>query len=320
MKLLLWLVFLLALSLQVTSKAEAEKRNELEPTTIEPNVGRKVQRPVEAFEKTRDQLSDGLIGLSNRIDRFFSDENIDVEENESQMKLSLEVTVEDNEAPSYDFLVNTYLRLPMTEDSLQVFLTSFNDDDEGDLDDNNNTFGAGLRFEFLERRNINIQGDAGLLLTSRIEPFAKLRVRNSHDFKRWTSRYIQTVYWFDSKGYEFLTQMFWDRKINPILMFRVFTGGKWHEFDDKINFEHNYNLIHTFDRRNAIIYKIGLEGLNQPLMYVENYQFNVTLKTLIYKDWLYLSLAPGMIVRKEDGFQSRAQIKFGLDMIIGSTD
>jgi hypothetical protein len=311
------LFFIILISSQaLTAEVNKSSRGNDSPKVV---GGRKVQKPVQVIEKTRSRLNKGLQRLTTNIDQFFSDEFVDPEYNNSEVRITLQSTAEDYEKPLYNLLLNTYLRLPMTERKFQVFLTSLNDDEDDDINNQDeNNYGAGLRFEFLSRKNINLQADTGIVLTDRLDPFIKFRLRNTMEYTHWTSRYIQTLFWFDSRGYDYRSEAFWDRRLNPVLLFRIYSSVLWQEETKLIEFGHNYNLIHRLDDQNAIIYRAGLEGFDQPVIFVENYQMNITLRTLIYKDWLALNLSPGAIWRKEDNFKTRAQFRFALNMWIGS--
>ncbi len=273
-------------------------------------------QPVLALERSKNRLSTQIFKLSNNIDRFFSNKHAGAEENNSQMRIGLLVTIEDLEKPLNTFIINTRIRLPMTEKRFQLFLDSFDNEDTTAAQDESR-LGLGLRYEFLRKKHYNLQTDAGVRLSGRLDPFIKVRLRNSLYSTHWETRFVQTLYWFESVNYEFQSELFFDRSINFALMFRIYNSAKWSEFEKLVNFNHSYNLIHTFDKNNSLIYKIGLEGVDKPVTFVENYTANLSLRTLIYQDWLFLSMSPGVVFRKIDGFKTRPQIMFRLDMIAG---
>ena len=108
-----------------------------------------------------------------------------------------------------------------------------------------------------------------------------------------------------------------DRPFAGRFLFRQYNGARWREINDTITMYHSYNIIHQFKKKQAISYQIGMQGLNRPALFAETYYASVSFRALIYKNWLYMTLQPGYIYRKEDQFRQRRQLLLLFDVFFG---
>lgn len=273
------------------------------------------------MDSQREELSTQLYKLSTNIDSFFTNEHSRIEDNKSSIRLSTITLMESKEFPAYDFFINTRINLPTVEKKLQIFVASINEDEDDNLHTQNNTsdVGAGLSYRLLDEKSYSFSTDGGLRFVKTVDPYVKLRLRNTVFGKVWETRFVQTLYWFKSVDYEFESELFFDRKINSFLLFRVYNSLEWSEFNALINLEHSHNLIHKLNKTDGIIYSIGVHGTDEPLLVSKDYFIKLSFKSLIYQDWLFMTLAPGFIWRREDHFEIRPQFLIRFDVIIGST-
>lgn len=269
-----------------------------------------------------------LGNLSRQIDSYFGSSDVYDEVSGSYVEMDLAQQLAeagDNETEA-DFQIK--VELPRTEQRLDFLLESVReeldprDDDparerrDGDSDPSTGIF-AGLRRVFVDTTGLQLSGDAGIKFHTPLEPFARVRLRRLWPLGDWQLRFKETLFWFDSEGAGQKTEFDLDRWLSERFAFRASSRYQWMDETDELILGHGVSLFQILDSRNSLAYEAGIRASNRPLLRSELYRVGLRFRRRVHEDWLFLSLVPDVIWRRERDFRPEPGLLIELEMLFG---
>jgi len=278
----------------------------------------------EIADDLHESLSDNIIYFSNLLDNFFVDERMDDEGSHSRVILGYLTSTDDLQTIHSQYLLKVRLHLPKTQNKLRLVVESSVDFDQ-DTDEVNITddskdaeYSTALQFVFTESKLWQFSSSAGMLFSTPLNPFLRMRLRRLFLLGEWESRITQTFFWFNAEGIGETTSLDFERKINDAFFFRVSSKATIVEEEPtEVSGNQNFSLFQRLSSKKGLVYSIGADGLLNPPPHVSRYYTNVRFRHNFYKKWAFYEVVPGVEFYREDHFNESPFLLLKLDIVIG---
>ena len=313
----------------VGAKADSSNGSETEiwMNQMLPDLMKKEDEPL--FALGHQTLSSGLQSFSQSIDSFFTHPRMDVESNGTRLRINGTSQYINKESERYNFSVNFSLDLPRTKKRLNLIFLSISEDltqeetgEVGGASSPENSvqeqdYFAGLRL-FIERnKNINISADYGVKLVMPLDPFARIRARESVFFGDWELRFTENLFWFESRGQGARLNIDFDKKIRKGLLFRQANRGSWLKQEGVVDYAHSLNLFHSLSKKAGWVYSTGLNSRSTRNPYAASYFVSARYRRSIYRNALFAEVQPFGNWSRDRNFGFQAGIEFRIQILFG---
>lgn len=276
------------------------------------------------LDEPRDEFSRQVLGFANWLDSFFGENRIYEETRGNYLKLRLINTIEEGGSPNYDLKVKAKINLPRTENRLKLLI--INEPDEDRVENKRD-----IPLEVLEAQDPAIalqytpestskwrnSTDAGIRLRSTPDAFLRLRTQRPFEHGNWTLRPTQSLYWFRSVGTGETTQLDIERELGSKYLFRATSAATWLHQNRYFDLAQEFSLFHDLDKRRAVVYQVGVNGISQPDPHKTNYGVSVRLRKQIHRDWLFFEINPRINYTEDNGFNAVKSLRLELEAIFG---
>jgi hypothetical protein len=287
--------------------------------------------PPENGENKVDTLHTALsnrIDLSaNWIDSFFRDERIEIEEENTSLRLKLSSFFERGE--SVDFKVKARFRvvLPHLENKVHLFASSVLEEDDRDLeyfddtenrDDDRRNFYLSLRYFFKAAKRQNISIRTGLRFHKWTPAvFIGPRVSFSRKLDTWNFRFIEDVNWYSDDGWESKTSVDLEKPVSDEFFFRTNLDGRWYENDTGYFYSFNNDLYQTISENQALRYQLSVKFETRPSNRMTEVLLRIRYRQGFWRDWLFLEISPQIAFRREDHYDPSPGITLSIEGLFG---
>ncbi len=283
-----------------------------------------------ALDRYHRFASKGLVGLSSSIDYFFGRFTIDDELNGTYARLTYTSRFVESEDAERKFRFRVRVDLPGTKKRLKLIIDDNSEENESGNNQarsitdttgqENEGLNAALRFIVEQRKNWNINLDTGMKIRigNPLDPFLRLRARRSFFFNDWELRAVQEIYEFARRSTVSTSILDLDHPITNNLLFRYGNGAEWTNENDYFNFSTGPTLFHQMTDEKALSYNIKASGNNRFQSTFTSYDFFVTYRQLLYKDWVYLQLTPGIQYPKIKNFERTPFVIIQFQALVGN--
>jgi hypothetical protein len=314
------MVFVLAAAMAASSWAQqpVEVVTPSDPSH-RPGILPDLDRP-NGLEEWHDYWSADITRKVEYFDSFFGDERLkdDNEGTRVQLGLGLNYSGEDKFQFEGDFSMR--LSLPQLENRWQVIVDSTLDgddpaqfgtqDDDGDSDAN-----AGVRYVFFENETWKFNTDTGIKISNPLEVFAKARGRFEVPFDIWELRLSDTLQWSSDDGVENKSDMTWSRPVQEKYLFKSVSAIVWREDEDGVTGKQSFQLLRNISRHSY--WRFMLRGSWPEIPDVEEavYGTEATYRRLLYSDWVFLEVTPGVEFLQENDYEVNPFLELLFDLI-----
>ena len=277
------------------------------------------------------KFSNKFLGISRRIDRFFSGQRADDLINKSQLRLATITTFQESKLPFTEGRVRLNLVLPGTQEKLQLVIEGQGDnqgapnnitavDDASSTTENvQNTTTAALRF-ITDAANIKISADTGLQFGIPPKPFARLRFWSQNNLNtNWIFRPREEIFWITEDGYRSTTNLDFDRKFDDSkYLLRLVNRIRWNDLDYLVEFTNGPSFYHTIDEKRGISYHLHAITLNSPNPNISNYLARISYRQLLYKNWFFSEVSPQLEFPRDNNFHRTPSFAFKFEVVMGN--
>ena len=310
---------------------------DLEACAQSKNPGQ-IETPLEreegAVDRAYGKLTDSVLATADWIDSFFYDERIEAEQRESKIRLIFSSFMEEEGGAEFDAKVRLRLALPGLKKRLRLVI--FGDPDDGididnTADDNaresvefsdgeNGTIALWYSIKDSASRHVSLQ--SGIRFHNRSPGFfIGTRFRKTVPLARWTLRGTQTVRWFtDEEGWESKTRFNLERQIYEKFFLRATTRGSWFEGENGFFYRFGISLFHPLSQRRILQYRWANHFQTRPSNRLEQVILGVRYRQRIWRDWLFLEVAPQCSFPENRGFEFVPGILFRVEVICGQKE
>lgn len=268
-----------------------------------------------------------LGNLSRQIDSYFGTPDLYNEVSGSYAEIRLQQQfAQSGGGPGADFRIK--IDLPHTEDRFKLLFESVPEENDPRDDnpvsarraqDNAPSSGlfAGLRRVFARTAGFQFSTDAGIKLHLPPRAFARARLRRNWSLGHWQLRFKETLFWFNSEGAGETTEFDLDRRLGKRFALRASTRYQWLDDTDELSLGHGLALYQLLDPRNSLAYELGFQASNRPTLRSEQYRVGLRFRRRVHEDWLFLSVVPDVVWRREEGFSAEPGVLIQLEMLFG---
>lgn len=289
-----------------------------------------------ALGNDADRVQIGLIWLgghidtlTNRVDDFFAPEQT-VEPGKAQLKLSLAQHFSKHYPANTKLNLSVNARLPRIEERLNLYIESFADDDVQDqtgtpqpkTDQSSDQF-IGIASVFKLSDYIGWKNRAGTRMTSgQFDPYVTSQLRFETDIdKRWFVNFEPGLFWQRVMGTGHDASLNFAHKYTDKDFFRLSSFGlKYHEEDDW-QLHQSLEWLHRASDKNRFSTQMGRQwhwNESTDLITQDSY-FQINWRHRLYKQWLYLSVTPGVHAPLDLDYQTNPFINVGFEAFSRNT-
>lgn len=305
------------------STSPADQHNQSSPST---NPSTEEYSYFSVLDQPQQYIASGVLGFSQSVDEFFSDEKAEYESSDSYIRLTADSVFTDGEGWGFKGSTRARLVLPNTQRKLRLVFESDPDQEREDpqqpLNNNpidaaeNKSYFAGIEGLLGEFERWRFRPGIGLRLNRQFNFFARFRASRNYEIsENWQAYFGNTLYWFSSSGYRFDSRLDLDWQINSAQLFRASTSAQWQQPNDWWNLAQVFSLTDSIDKRQAMVYLAGIYGINEPNTHAENYRLQMRYRRLLHSDYLFMELIPQIEYPQDNDFMSVFSLTLRLEMV-----
>ncbi|TDO97602.1 hypothetical protein [Marinomonas balearica] len=273
---------------------------------------------------THESVSQTIGQWSNGLDAFFSGHE-NRAQNQSYVSLRFGPIIgEESSTGFFDF--QTRLRLPNTKDRLKLVIESDADtltqaNQTGESSQNSSVtdsavdtqISAAIRYV---KREWNADIDAGVLVDFPLDPFVRMRFRQSGQIGRFDWSQNQSVFSYYSKGegasYRFgiSTPFIGSTRTGFDL------GASWLR-KDTTYFRQDMYVNQSLNETAKMRYQLSFLQSGDQSPSLDSYLYFVEYQTLLYENWLIGRVKPQITHSESDDFNASASLTLSLEVLLG---
>lgn len=308
---------------RVTENSDVDVFEESEETIPLTN---KQKKPFFSFlDSPQKIISSGVESFAKNIDEFFSSDKIFYEASGTYLRVRADTIVSEAGVIGYEGDVKFKLRLPNTKKKLKFTLESDVNERQDDLiSQPENTpiaaieekdYFAGVQATLGKKEEWQFKPSLGLRLSSNIETYFRFRAKRKYEFDKWSVRWNETPFWFDSLGWGVDSYLELNKVITNDALFRASTFARWTNEAEQFDLSQTFSMYHTLSKRRALSYFAGVYGVSEPTVFATHYLLGLTYRQNIHKDYLFLEIAPQIRYAKDNDFHSEHSLLLRLEMV-----
>lgn len=257
-------------------------------------------------------ISSGLESMARSIDEFFANEKVFYESSGSNVRYSIDTLFEEGGRITTVGKLDVSLRLPQTEKKLKLVLESDPVEKQSTLEratavppagqTTEQNYYAGLQSEFGKANKWRFKPSVGLKLHFPIEYYVRLRSFRDFNFSKWNLHLTESIYWYDTTGAGFDSEMEWNRLIGDGLLFRASSLVRNTEEYQRFDLSQTFAVTQTLSERRAVTYSIGFFGNSEPNIHATDYVIQARYRQIVHGDYFFMELVPQVRYRIENAF------------------
>ena len=280
-------------------------------------------------DDTHAEWSEDISYLGSYLDQLMGGTDQAQEENKSYLKIDLDLYHSKFEDTEFEPKVRFRLDLPVLKEQLRLVFES-EPDQAKDLGERklgasptsqtsptNDDIYASFRYWIEAEKWTSLSFDSGVRVRARPDIFTRARGVRSWALKDlWSFRFSQELFWFESRGLGTQTQLDFERPLSERFLFRKTIALDWSERDARYDLINQFSLFHNYNEITAFQYSIGMQSdyqRNQALS--RNYFAHFTLRSRLYKEWLYYQFNTGVEYAREFQFKANPFLTIRLEIL-----
>lgn len=289
-------------------------------------------------------FSNSVLGTARRIDRFLGKDRAFEETNKSHVQIYHFTTFLEDRSPISGLNYKIKLVLPRTEERFRLVVENMTEtenkegtsvvtepaqipsaattktktDKTGESgEDTTRSTTAALRY-LASKRGIKASFDLGLIFTSRIQLFYRIRLRKNYKLGNWLFRPTEEYMWIIGEGRRSTTGLDFDKKLTDKWHFRFANGINWYSNDSKfLYFNNGPSWYQTINERMMMSYNLRAHTSYSERFSKDNYSASVSFRQLLYKKWFYWTVTPALNFPKETDYRRTPSLTIRFDTIFG---
>lgn len=277
---------------------------------------------------SRAALATEIDSMARSLDRFFSGEEVLEAENSSFLRLRLGTGYFSGEGLVDRSDVKFRLSLPATENKFGLIVENAFDADRSleeqrragtFQEDSTDRTGLSAAVQFFQRefRHWRAGLDAGIVASIPVDPFLRATARRRWQAdNQWVTSFRQEVTYYHQRYYQTETTLSFSYPLNHDVVYRMETGVDWRQRDDTMAAAQTFNLLVWVDDDNALDYQLAVFFSSLSHTLVDNYFLSATLRSRLYKDWLYVEWIPELAFPREDRYSAKPGLVVRLEALI----
>ena len=276
---------------------------------------------LEKFDDTRNKASSYITRFGNWFDNFFADDLIYNEQQGSYIKLHLLQTYYEDDKPLYDAQIKAKLDIPKTQQKLQLFFESLDEDEEDkqqisiDQTIDNQEQTLGLRFLSLDANIWKITTIGAVRFHEGLDPLIRLRLRRLVTDGPLAYRFTENIFWYNSSGAGETTRQDIDYSPAEKFLFRSTTQATWLNYNHYFDLGQDFVLYQNINKRKSVAYQVGARGITESGLHKTDYFYLVDYRQQIHRKWLFLDLIPAIHHPEDNDFKPIRSLTLKLEIV-----
>lgn len=261
------------------------------------------------------------------FDRFYGDRRMLNEHSSSSIRVSPYVVFSED-SPRTSVRVRARLDLPRFEDRAKIVFDNMTDDrdpltevrtfssrDPTTPDENDRSLS--LRYRVLDSARYDMDADGGLRLDP--EPVVQFRTRGRMRWyrERSTVTLSETGFWEQDDGFGERTQLEYSRPLDENHAFKLKHTAVWSEESQGVDLGATVGLATRLSARRTLTLTGGAGWHTHPDALVDEYVVRLTYRQLVYRDWMFVEVEPGLDFQNEEHWETEPLVTLRLDVLFG---
>lgn len=320
-------------------EAEAEKK--------EPTEDAREKRAMKEVCNLPDLGSDSWIDRMHRaiyrsvcgsaywFDSFFGEDNSDREREATFGRIALIPEWSDHDGFTARGRFKVRINLPRFEKRVNAFFGNYKEDEFAP--DRTDNFGslpevfrdatdrewlAGLGYSPVGNGRRRFDIDAGVKISSPLDPFVRLRMKRHRFVGEFTLvRIRQTLFWRGEKGAGTTGHVDVERMLGPSFHVRWRAEGTLAETVEGVDWESGLILYQYLGANRALAYELLVEGETDAAVPVKEYGLRAIYRQSIFREWLFTEVRSSLTWPKDELSEVRNEsfgVGFGFEILFGN--
>lgn len=270
-------------------------------------------------------IADTLFVVGTSIDNFFARSELQTKKNDTQIKISSLTRVSENEQQDTVGYFRFNLKLPQLEEKFQLLIERDNrENTRGNSENPRNvqrTLGeastfAGLQFILEESKMWSLKTSMGARVDFPPKLYGRVTLRRSFYSGRTHSYPVLKTFWQDGEGWSQNFEYNMDTRLTEKVLFRWVDHWFWNDQDFIITQVHGPSFYYTIDEKRALSYNARMSGDNDPHEAINNYNFNIRYRQLLYSHWFFGEVSPQIDFAREQQFKKDLSFELRFEIVI----
>ena len=309
-----------------------------EPTAREGDIivtGKVAPAPVPAAENKdwldkympyEQRVAGWVDNTARGLDRFFGTDDAWRVDNNSWLRITNDMTWEQDKGLSNDLRPRLKLDLPTASKRLHLLVESDSPEERSaaqetvpglrSSDERRRTTVLGIGADFdnwLPQWRKQLQG--GLRFALPIDPYVRFVARRDVPLRgEWELNSYNRLEWFNSDGYSANSEIKFGEPLAPKWRLYYTTDLVWKEKRDYLQFAQSANLANVLSSRSAITYTLGFSGTGFEQPQVTRYFLTADYRRNIARRIIFLDVIPELSLPDEYGFDPHWALTLRLEL------
>lgn len=282
--------------------------------------------PEEWFISTHQVVSKRVGAWSNGLDSFFSGRRDQVA-NQSFVSMRFGSLVEEAEGISGFFNLDTRIRLPNTEDRLSLVIETDGDELTQDNQVNENVAGQNIiesarttristALRYIKKEwNTNV--DAGVLLDMPMDPFVRIKVKQTLQKDSWSFTQSESLFSYYSQGNGGRYSVSANRKINDKFGFNADLGITHLDSESETYWRENIYINHALSSKSKLRYQLSYLQSGWPKPTSDSVLYFLQYQRLLYDNWLVGEIKPQVSHERDNDYEASTSLTLSLEVLLG---
>jgi hypothetical protein len=296
-----------------------------DPSEIRPSF---IEKYEELADDIHEDVTRHILTSAKWLDSFFSTKRGEIEENKTNMKLSLFALYESDDGLELYPRARLRIVLPQFEDRLHLMIVGDSDDEyEKDYkkirsqikEEKTRDVITSIRYFIRSTAKKNVSIKAGLRFHD-LKPIMLLEPRYSTErpFDPWVLRFTHSFKWYSDTGFEAWTRFDYERDIPyKQLFFRTSAEGVWYEDETGYYYNLRCALYQPLDLKRGLEYQWINYFSTSPDHQLDEIFFSCRYRQNVWRDWVFFQIEPWIAFRDEDHFSMTHGILMGIEAVFG---
>lgn len=277
--------------------------------------------------KFKQKIDTNEIALYEKsIDAFYNNQKFSQETEETYVSIRLDSFFQSKENVQYNATLNAQIPLVRSQKYFHFFINkvtnNFTDKEPQDTATVGVNYFTHIFYTLKSKYTVATHG---------LNPFVQARYFLIFDFFAWKIEPIQTFTYSKNEKFEEESNLYFDKQITSLSLFRLSLGRKTRQSIDGIDYMTSLAYFYSPKKNTGINLTQSFSG-NTRYQYLEenqdikidsgitNYVTSITWRKNIYRKWLFYQVTPSVSFHKKYDYDPNYTLLFLLELYFGKLD
>jgi hypothetical protein len=268
---------------------------------------------------------------ADELDEFFNDERFTDEVRYARALVRLDTYY--REGSGFEFDPGTKFRFALPGAERRLFLLLNGDLDRAINGDKSDIEETGIKslLEPSESEDASFALQAFLRATKKLNisfqvgarvrdwtpvGFIGPRYRQTFDLNSWLVRVTQKARWYTDEGFALRSVFDFEKRFSKNFFLRITPSASWNEEDAKTLYGTKAQLFHALDDNEFLEYQLHVRAETAPIHEIESVVARVRYRRTTPWPWLFVEVAPEIVVKNDRDYAISPGIMVRLDTIM----